>query len=68
MNDEPPTRAYVRENDPISALNVSSAVSANLARKKGVKSVPLLVLSQDEARKQVKAVLDSLYPQAGKKC
>ena len=67
-NDEPPTRVSVRENDPISALAVSSAVSANLARKKGVKNVPLLVLSQDEAQKQVMNVLSSLYPQGGKKC
>lgn len=66
-NDEPPTRAYVRENDPISALNVSSTVSANLARKNGVKNIPILVLSQNEAQKQVKNVLDSIYPQAGEK-
>ena len=67
-DDVPITKHHVQERDPISAMTISSAVSANLARKNGVQKVPLLVLSQSEAQKQVSEVLNSLYPQEGKKC
>lgn len=61
INDERPQKVYVRENNPVTNMLISSAVSAKLAKKNGVKNVPLLVLSQSAAQKQVQDIFSSLY-------
>ena len=67
-DDEQVAKRHTPEIDPISTLTISSAVSASMAKKNGVKNVPLLVLSRSEAQRQVEKVLRFIYPQDGKKC
>ena len=67
-DDEQVAKRHTPEIDPISTLTISSAVSASMAKKNGVKNVPRLVLSRSEAQRQVEKVLRFIYPQDGKKC